>query len=834
MNKHIKRGVALALTMALMLAAAPFASASEALGTELRENTVTLAQNATAVNQSLWSATYSDLRTENYVTYSSGSVTPMVYMGTYVNSKTKLTTLARQLEAKGYRVVAGINGGYYNTTSGAPVGLVITDGAVQSTTCGGDGPSVGFSSDGSAFVASPGLTVFATVGVTTVKLSGINKSRENNGFYLFTENYGATTKNTVQGVDVILKPLSTTSSDGSLALKIGSTLTLQVVSKRTSTPDNSIPDGCYVLSVNNNSNADKLALLNSLVEGDTMTVSISASDTRWNSVSYAVSGLYQIIKDGAVVSTTSSAAPRTAVGVKSDGSIVLYTVDGRQSGYSVGATIDQVAARLKELGCTSALCLDGGGSTMYGVTTPGSSTFAVTNSPSDGSERAVSNGLFLVSSAAATGTLGSLYLSCANDVVLAGGSVTLNVSGTDTNYYPTALSGDVTWSAQNGSVAKAADGSYVYTAGTAAGTDTITASCGGKTGTMTLRVVTDPGAVSVFREDTGSSVSSLALKVGATVDLAVFSSWYNLQVGGSAGGAVWNVSDPLLGAIDQNGLFTAGTSNTSGTITVTCGAKSTAVTVKVSRDDPFQDTGTHWARDYITKLYTLGVVTGVTGDDGLYYYPNNYITRGEFLAMVCRLLKVNTDSYSAVVLPFEDASSISSWMLPYVKAMYATGVFSGSQKGGKLYAETASTITREAAMTIIGRTIVSDASSDLAAFTDASSVSSWAKPNVQKLVGLGVVSGGDGLLNPKAAIKRGEMAKILAVASDLDMMALPTPAATVTSDTAPVSSGTAETASPETATPETVTPSAVPETSAPVAVAPDAESASPETAAPQA
>ena len=39
-------------------------------------------------------------------------------------------------------------------------------------------------------------------------------------------------------------------------------------------------------------------------------------------------------------------APRTAVGVKEDGTMVFYAVDGRQSGYSAGLTQKDLADEL--------------------------------------------------------------------------------------------------------------------------------------------------------------------------------------------------------------------------------------------------------------------------------------------------------------------------------------------------------------------------------------------------------------------------------------------------------------------------------------------------------
>lgn len=58
--------------------------------------------------------------------------------------------------------------------------------------------------------------------------------------------------------------------------------------------------------------------------------------------------------------------PRTAIGVKSDGHWLFVVVDGRQPHFSVGMTVKELAYFMHELGCSSALNLDGGGSsTLY-------------------------------------------------------------------------------------------------------------------------------------------------------------------------------------------------------------------------------------------------------------------------------------------------------------------------------------------------------------------------------------------------------------------------------------------------------------------------------------
>ncbi|HOM03554.1 MAG TPA: phosphodiester glycosidase family protein [Acetivibrio sp.] len=56
--------------------------------------------------------------------------------------------------------------------------------------------------------------------------------------------------------------------------------------------------------------------------------------------------------------------PRTAVGIKHDGKVLLITVDGRQPGYSIGLSSRELAGYLISLGVKDAAMLDGGASTQ--------------------------------------------------------------------------------------------------------------------------------------------------------------------------------------------------------------------------------------------------------------------------------------------------------------------------------------------------------------------------------------------------------------------------------------------------------------------------------------
>ena len=61
-------------------------------------------------------------------------------------------------------------------------------------------------------------------------------------------------------------------------------------------------------------------------------------------------------------------APRTAIGVTQDGSVLLVVVDGRADlPHSIGATLAELAQLMLNLGCVSAMNMDGGGSSVMFV-----------------------------------------------------------------------------------------------------------------------------------------------------------------------------------------------------------------------------------------------------------------------------------------------------------------------------------------------------------------------------------------------------------------------------------------------------------------------------------
>ena len=583
MIKTIRRGVALGLALAVTVTAA---SASNALGWDLHKSSVPISQGTALGTNIFWSDTYSDLRTEYFVSYTPNTnVVPTVAYGDKVLSKATLSGMAKSLESQGKRVVSGLNGDWYVMATGATTGLVVTNGGVRATSYYKDSWAIGFNADGTAFIGQPGLTTTVSFGGQSYPLTGsINKIRQTykngvGGLTLLTSDFSATTQNTKPGVDVVLTPVNDGTGTSPLQPAIGQTVRYTVDQVLESTGAIAIPEGKAVLTLNGEDDANLLAALRALQPGSEVTLSITAADARWNTVTEALGGVSKIVTNGQVASgLDASRTACSAVGIKADGTVVFYAMDGKQSGHSVGATITQVAQRLVELGCVDALSMDGGGSTTIGVTYPDQNGMQVVNKPSDGAQRSNSTAIFLTTTLQPTGQLAGYYITPSDKMLLAGAQVQLSAAGLDSSYYLT-QGNPVGWSVTSGGGAVSETG--LYTAGTESGFSQVTASDGLYTGTAYLTTVKTPDSISLSNESTGAAVTSLNLDPGQQVDLKASAVYRKLALTAQDTCFTWSVSGGV-GTVDQNGLFTAGEKSGTGTLTVSAGGKTTTIQVSVA------------------------------------------------------------------------------------------------------------------------------------------------------------------------------------------------------------------------------------------------------------
>ncbi|WP_327122441.1 phosphodiester glycosidase family protein [Streptomyces sp. NBC_01341] len=221
-------------------------------------------------------------------------------------------------------------------------------------------------------------------------------------------------------------------------------------------------------------------LLSALAPGDPVSIEYRARTDSGVVPRTAVGGRELLVADGVAQNHdgegNNTAAPRTAVGFSKDGrTMQVLTVDGRQTD-SGGVTLTELGAMMRRAGSYSALNLDGGGSSTLVAREPGSDALQVENSPSDGSERTVPNGLALTAPDG-SGRLRGFWLEtrtpagvAPGDDPVAGGhpervfpglTRRLTAAGYDETYGPAA--GTPHWRAANPSVGSI-DGEGTFTA----------------------------------------------------------------------------------------------------------------------------------------------------------------------------------------------------------------------------------------------------------------------------------------------------------------------------------------------------------------------------------
>lgn len=186
-------------------------------------------------------------------------------------------------------------------------------------------------------------------------------------------------------------------------------------------------------------------------------------------------------------------------------------------------------------------------------------------------------------------------------------------------------------------------------------------------------------------------------------------------------------------------------------------AETPDTTDPADKNSGFNDAESHWAKEYIKKAKTAGIINGY-GDGS--FRPDNYVTRAELVKIVISLTK-EAPSYDEV---FGDVQK-DAWYFPYISTAYNKGYISGTGQGFAPQKE----ITREDACVIIYNAVknmLGNASSESTAFADEEQISDYAKTAVAELQKRGIVNGYQSSFAPKASMTRGELAAVLSKVLD--------------------------------------------------------------------
>lgn len=170
-----------------------------------------------------------------------------------------------------------------------------------------------------------------------------------------------------------------------------------------------------------------------------------------------------------------------------------------------------------------------------------------------------------------------------------------------------------------------------------------------------------------------------------------------------------------------------------------------------AEETTYSDVAGHWAQAAILRWSEYGVLQGSEGK----FSPDGTLTRGQMAVILSRLLNLP----AAPSAGFTDVAP-DAWYADGINRCAAAGILQGSE--GKAMPE--DPITREQAMVMLCRAlgIAAEDVGVLAAFSDVSLVSDYARPYVAALVKAGVVKGdANGLLNPLSKITRAEIVTMI-------------------------------------------------------------------------
>lgn len=189
-------------------------------------------------------------------------------------------------------------------------------------------------------------------------------------------------------------------------------------------------------------------------------------------------------------------------------------------------------------------------------------------------------------------------------------------------------------------------------------------------------------------------------------------------------------------------------------VLILCMILSLLPTAALAASGDFTDlpAATHWAYSALTSAVDNGLLKGDNGK----LSPEGLLTRAQLAAVINRALgatkKADISSYTDV--------SASAWYAEDIAMAVEMGTFSGSG-GGLMRPEDA--VTRQEAFAVLARAfhLEDGGAAELAAFTDAGSVASWAVPTMAAMVKAGYVKGSGALLRPLGTITRQEFAQVM-------------------------------------------------------------------------
>lgn len=182
----------------------------------------------------------------------------------------------------------------------------------------------------------------------------------------------------------------------------------------------------------------------------------------------------------------------------------------------------------------------------------------------------------------------------------------------------------------------------------------------------------------------------------------------------------------------------------------------------INQNTPYKDvSNNHWAYGYIKTLTDKKVVSG-SGDG--YFYPENSVTREEFLKMILSAANIQVSNEA---VSFADVDG-SAWYAPYVATAYKLGIVKGIDENRFGIGEN---IQRQDMAVMADRMLAlmeKEAEGTALDYNDKAEISDYAVSAVENLAALEIMNGDENQnFLPRASATRAESAKIVCVMSEL-------------------------------------------------------------------
>lgn len=477
-----------------------------------------------------------------------------LYPETATSKREKLSKLA----GKEKNLIGAINADFFEPTTNAPFGSIIDNGKmVVLGSSSSKYASLNIDKTNSAFVEYIAGTGFElSNSKITMKIDFKNKPYYNYSFTnIYDRNWGPKSVGRISGKRV--------------AEMVIVDNTVMQISENGDPLD--IPENGYVVT---GIETKATTIIDNFAVGDYVFLD---NKSTFANLDFSIGGGSQIVKDGKALTTYTLAIngkqPRTAVGVSKDRKQMIFlTVDGRTSNFR-GLDMKELSALMVELGSYEAICMDGGGSTEMLVKKLGQTSPGIVNTPSDGGERSIKNGIGIISTSE-SGALDQLMIKSPSDKVLLNSPTTLNLIGLDGNRNTVTLDpAQITWSvtANHGSVKNN------QLSASSVGKLTVTAKYGNLTATKDFVAYNDI-------VDIDFTPKVIQLRANGTLQAKLTgstTSGYTLPL--SPTSVIWNIPNNLF-KVGADGTITANGKSGKGVLTLTLGNIKKHIPVIVGAD----------------------------------------------------------------------------------------------------------------------------------------------------------------------------------------------------------------------------------------------------------